>query len=115
MRIDKFIDSVLCLIQRFVRKSLLINGISNLMLTHTKVKYHECDICKKTFSLKGNLVKQFRIHLREKPHGCSKSKKWFTHVSTRNKHLRTHKELCKEQQSEPKCAIPRSIVHDWLV
>ena len=34
---------------------------------------------------------------------------------TRDKHLRTHKELSKEQQSKLKYGIPRSIVHDWLV
>ena len=33
------------------------------MATHLKVKAHECDICKKKFSTKGNLVSHFRIHL----------------------------------------------------
>ena len=80
-------------------------------MTHTKVKAHECDICKKKFSLKGNLVKHFRIHLGEKPYGCAKCEKWFTQVSTRDKHIRTHKELSREQQSELKCKIPRRIVY----
>ena len=33
------------------------------MLTHTKIKAHECDICKKKFSTEGDLVQHFRIHL----------------------------------------------------
>ena len=57
-------------------------------MTHTKVKDHECDICKKKFSLKCHLVAHFRIHLGEKPYGCAKCKNWFTHISTRNQHLR---------------------------
>ena len=85
------------------------------MLTHTKVKLHECDICKKTFSQKNNLVQHFRIHLGEKPYGCANCGKWFTHIAARNQHLRTHhKELSKEEQSELKCKIQKSIVHDYL-
>ena len=85
------------------------------MLTHTKVKPNECDICKKKFSHKSDLVKHFRIHLGEKPYGCAECGKWFTQASNRNSHIKTHhKELSKEQQSELKCKIQRSIVHDYL-
>ena len=85
------------------------------MLTHTKVKAYECDICKKKFSLKSNLVKHFRIHLGEQPYGCSECEKWFTAISNRDYHLHSHhKELSKEQQSALKCKIPRSIVYDYL-
>ena len=52
------------------------------MLTHTRVKAHECDIDKKKFSQKANLVRHFRIHLGEQPYGCSKCEKWFTQSST---------------------------------
>ena len=41
------------------------------MLTHTQVKAHECDICKKKFSEKPHLVKHFRIFLGEKPYDCA--------------------------------------------
>ena len=42
------------------------------MLTHTKVKDHECDICYKKFSIKSSLVTHFRIHFGEQPLGCAK-------------------------------------------
>ena len=55
------------------------------MLTHTEVKNHECDICKKKFTQKGDLVRHFRIHLGEKPYGCAECGKWYTQSSGRNK------------------------------
>ena len=82
---------------------------------HTKVKVYKCDICTKKFSLKGGLVDHFRIHLGEKPYGCAECGKWFTKSSNRCRHIRTrHKELSKEQQSELKCKLQRTIVHDYL-
>ena len=85
------------------------------MLTHSKVKVHECDICKKKFTQKSHLVDHFRIHLGEKPYGCAECGKWFTKSSTRCQHIRNcHKELSKEQQSKLKCKIQRSIVYDYL-
>ena len=97
-------------------KNFTVKGnLKQHMLTHTKVKAHECDICKKKFSHKSNLVSHFRIHLGEQPYGCAECEKWFTEISSRNRHLRTvHKHLSQEQQSELKCAIPRSIVYDYL-
>ena len=71
------------------------------MLTHTKERPNECDICKKKFSQKNNLVDHFRIHLGEKPYGCAECGKWFTSSSNRTRHIRTyHKELTIEQQSK---------------
>ena len=85
------------------------------MLTHTKVKAHECDICKKKFTRKFTLVEHFRIHLGEKPYGCSKCEKWFTAIASRRYHFKSHhKDLSTEQQSELKCGIPKSIVNDYL-
>ena len=54
------------------------------MLTHTKEKAHECDICKKMFSGKSILVTHFKIDLSEKPYGCAKCGKWFTKACNRN-------------------------------
>ena len=74
------------------------------MLIHTKVKAHECDICKKKFSQKSSLVNQFRINLGEKPFGCAECGKWFTASFARDCHIKTHhKELSREQQSKLKC------------
>ena len=64
---------------------------------------------------KAHLVAHFRIHLGEKPYGRAECGKWFTTSSNRNRHKKIHhKELGKEQQSELKCKIQRSIVHDYL-
>ena len=85
------------------------------MLTHNRVKAHECYICKKKFSMKGSLVTHFQTNLGEKPYGCAECGQWFTASSNRTRHIRTHhKELSKVQQSELKCEIPKSIVHDYL-
>ena len=84
------------------------------MLIYTKIKAHECDICKK-FSQKSHLVQNFIIHLGEKPYGCAECGKWFTSGSIRARHIRIHhKELSKNQQTKLKCKIQTSIVHDYL-
>ena len=41
------------------------------MLSHTKVKAHECDNCKKMFYQRSYLVDHFRIHLGEKSYCCA--------------------------------------------
>ena len=64
---------------KFVRRSFLHKcNLNRHKLTHTKIKVHECDICKKKFSTKGSLVRHFRVHLGEKPYGCAECGKWYT-------------------------------------
>ena len=71
--------------------------------------------CKKKFTLKGDLVQHFRIHLGEKPYGCAECGKWFIKAFSRNRHIRNcHKKLSKKQQSKLKSKIQRSIVYDYL-
>ena len=85
---------------------------------HAGIKPFKCDvdICKKKFSLRSDLINHFRNHLGENPYGCPECRKWFTQSSTRNKHISAnHKQLSKEQQSEMKCKLPRSIVYDYPV
>ena len=82
------------------------------MLTHTKLRPHECDFCKKTFAREFDLITHFRIHLGEQPYGCAKCEKLFTASSNRNKHILIHHTEQSKQQSELQCQIPKTIVHD---
>ena len=63
------------------------------MLTHTKEKSHECEVCKKKFSRKHDLNAHIRIHTGDRPFGCDICFRRFTQRSNRNKHLRTHEKL----------------------
>ena len=62
------------------------------MLTHTKEKSHECDICIKKFYNKSDLDKHIRIYTGDRPFDCNVCHRRFTQSSTRNKHLRTHQQ-----------------------
>ena len=65
------------------------------LLTHTKLKVHESNICIKT--------------LGEKLYGFAECEKQYNASYERDKHLRM------QQQLQLKCKIPRSIVYDYLV
>ena len=101
---------------KFVKRSFhkIVNKKLICWLT-LKKKPYECDICKKKFSQKNNLVDHFRIHLGEKPYGCAECWEWFTQYFGRNQHIRTcHKAISTEQQSKLKCKLQKTIVHDYL-
>ena len=59
------------------------------MITHTKIKAHECDISKQKFTQKSHLVVHFMIYLGEEPCGCAECIKWFTNASNRKSHIQT--------------------------
>ena len=60
------------------------------MLTHTKEKPHECEICKKKFSKKSSLNVHIRIHTGDRPFACDVCHRRFTTSSNRNTNLRSH-------------------------
>ncbi|CAI9742652.1 XP_014783180.1PREDICTED: uncharacterized protein LOC106878473 [Octopus vulgaris] len=59
------------------------------MKTGTSKTSYECDICKKIFSQKGNLIRHNRIHTGAKPHHCDICGKSFS----RYEHVTTHKRI----------------------
>ena len=62
------------------------------MLTHTKEKPHECEICKNNFSHKFNLNVHIRIHTRDRSFVCDVCHRRFSTRSSRNSHFRTHQQ-----------------------
>ncbi|XP_071059978.1 zinc finger and SCAN domain-containing protein 12-like [Pseudochaenichthys georgianus] len=53
-------------------------------------KPFSCSVCKKAFSLNGNLKEHTRIHTGEKAHSCSVCKKAFSHSGHLKAHMRVH-------------------------
>ena len=58
--------------------------------TNTGEKPFECQICHKTFALKGTLTVHMRTHTGEKPFKCDVCPKAFSLLQNLSRHMRTH-------------------------
>ena len=74
----------------FSRKSKSHLETETYRRTHTADKVHECDVCKKRFTLASNLVIHKRTHTGERPYECDVCNKRFTSANNLVTHKRTH-------------------------
>ena len=72
--------------------------------TKTRVKLYECEICKKRYSQRYDLIVHNRLHTGEKPFECEVCKKTFCSSSNLSSHKRVHSvekpfscEICKKR------------------
>ena len=72
--------------------------IKNHMSTHTNVKAHECEICKKRFSQNVSLNCHIKIHTGYKPFGCNVCCRRFRTSSGKNYRLKTHHQIVTDIQ-----------------
>ncbi|XP_036366877.1 RE1-silencing transcription factor-like [Octopus sinensis] len=80
---------------------------SEQMIKEKKNLSYDCDICKKVFSLKGNLISHKCIHAGEKPYHCDVCVKSFSQNYALKRHQRIHTgekpnycEICGKSFSE---------------
>jgi KRAB domain-containing zinc finger protein len=70
------------------------------LITHSKRKCFECDICKKKFTTKEGLVRHVRIHMGEKPFKCR-----FCHVGFRTPYTMQHHERLHTGETPYHCPL----------
>ena len=58
-----------------------------MKLVHDKVRPHRCDVCHKTFTLKGTIDRHKLVHSGVKPHECKLFDSKFAHSTDPTKHI----------------------------
>lgn len=59
--------------------------------THSGEKPYQCDVCKRSFAVKGTLKKHIRTHTGERPYKCKICGQSFAQNGTLTTHLKVHK------------------------
>eukprot|EP00835_Amoeboradix_gromovi_P005620 NODE_546_length_6859_cov_0.302071.p2 type:complete len:242 gc:universal NODE_546_length_6859_cov_0.302071:5078-4353(-) len=70
------------------------------LLTHSKIRQHECEICGKSFKRAGHLIDHLKIH-KPKEFACHCGK-YFTYKSNLTQHQKKHDKTAKSEKRSKK-------------